>query len=149
MIEQRELCRIPSLLGPEVCRDVVELETELSNVYKLSPTTQPMFQLVQCNVGLCIFRRVRALGHALSDESLDLIVGLARRSLKAAEQLVRVSSPWWHIINIPFQIVCVLLVIDHPQALVMLPDALQTLRCVADHYKTGMTREEYEIALFL
>lgn len=85
----------------------------------------------------------------MSEESLDMIVNLARRSLKAAEDLVGISSPWWHILNIPFQIVCVLLVIDHPQALVMLADALKTLRSVADHYRTGMTREAYEIAVFL
>ena len=147
-VEQREICRISALLGPEIYRDIVELESELVELCKLSPT-QPMLRLIQCNVGLCIYRRFRALGRVMSEESLDSIVNLARRSLKAAEELVGISSPWWHSLNIPFQIVCVLLVIDHPQALVMLPDALQTLRSVADHYQTGMTREAYEIAVFL
>lgn len=64
-------------------------------------------------------------------------------------ELVQASSPWWHILNIPFQIVCILLVIDHPHALLMLPDALHTLRSVADHYATGTAKEAYGIAVFL
>lgn len=147
-IEQRELCRISALLGPEVCRDILELEAELGELCKLNPT-QPMLRLIQCNVGLCIYRRFRALRRTMSEESLDLIVNLARHSLKAANELMDKKSPWWHIVNIPFQIVCVLLVIDHPQALVMLEDALSTMMMVSDQYGTGMAREAYEIALFL
>ena len=51
--------------------------------------------------------------------------------------------------NMSFQIVYVLLVIDHPHALIMLPDALRTLRSVADHYATATARDAYGIAVFL
>ena len=52
-VEQRELCRLSALLIPETCRDIVELETELSHLCALHPL-QPMIQLLQCNIGLCI-----------------------------------------------------------------------------------------------
>lgn len=147
-VEQRELCRLSALLTPETCRDIMELETELANLCALDPL-QPMLQLLQCNIGLCVYRRARALGRIMSDQSLDSIVDIARRSLDTVNELLQASSPWWHILNIPFQIVCILLVMDHPQALIMLPDALHTLRSVADHYATGTAREAYEIAVFL
>ena len=79
-VEQCELYRLSALWNPETCRDTVELETELSNLCALHPL-QPMLQLLQCNIGLCIYCRARALGRVMSRQSLDPIVDIARRSL--------------------------------------------------------------------
>ncbi|KAL4809623.1 hypothetical protein BDV18DRAFT_157372 [Aspergillus unguis] len=63
--------------------------------------------------------------------------------------LAKTLCPWWHIINIPFQIVCVLLVIDNDSASSLLPEALNTLKDIVHQYKTKMVRESYSIACFL
>ena len=109
-VEQCELYRLSALWNPETCRDTVELETELSNLCALHPL-QPMLQLLQCNIGLCIYCRARALGRVMSRQSLDPIVDIARRSLDTVNELVQASSPWWHILNMAFQIVYILLII--------------------------------------
>ncbi|KAI9928240.1 hypothetical protein ASPWEDRAFT_182166 [Aspergillus wentii DTO 134E9] len=146
--DQRELCRLSDFLTPKTDRDYDELETELFNLCTLEPA-HPMMQLLQCNIGLCLYRRVRALGRTMSDDALDTLMDLADKALKAVDGLVRISSPWWHIVNIPFQLVCIFLVTDHTQSLTRLSEALQTLKLVADRYDTSIARESYDIAQLL
>ncbi|RAH48940.1 Zn(II)2Cys6 transcription factor [Aspergillus brunneoviolaceus CBS 621.78] len=148
-IEQRELYLVSMLLtSPEHYHDLSELEGALRDVCAMYPP-HPMLQLLQCNITLCIFRRASALGRSLSAWALDSILELMGTSIGVVESLVAQSSPWWHVLNIPFQIACTLMVIDRPQALNILEDVLKILRMVASHYQTQMAREAYEVALSL
>ncbi|RAH86246.1 hypothetical protein BO86DRAFT_434916 [Aspergillus japonicus CBS 114.51] len=147
--EQRELYLVSMLLtSPGHYHDLSELEGALRDVCAMHPP-HPMLQLLQCNITLCIFRRAFALGRSLPAWALDTIMDLMRASIGVVESLVAQSSPWWHVLNIPFQIACTLLVIDRPQALDTLEDTLQILRIAASHYQTQTAREAYEIALSL
>ncbi|CAG7923651.1 unnamed protein product [Penicillium olsonii] len=146
--DQQELCYLFCCLGKRFEIDQSEIDAELRELCALNPV-HPMLQLLQCNIGLCFFRRSRALGQVMSDDSLALILGLAKNSLLVVKLLIETNSPWWHVINIPFQIVCVILVSDTDQALELLPSALTLLKKLADNYQTGMCSESYEIAQFL
>lgn len=147
--EQRELYLVSVLLtSTEHYYDLCELESALRKVCELQPSP-PMLQLLQCNIALCTFRRAISLEKSLPAWAQDLILDLMRTSTGIVEGLVAQSSPWWHVLNIPFQIVCVLLLMDRPRALETLDDALRTLHTVATHYDTQMAKEAYDVALSL
>lgn len=131
-------------------QDLQELESALTSVLDLV-YTEPSLILVQCNLMLCIYRRVRALNaHApLSGRLLDRILALAGRGLRAARDMVASTCPWHQVANVPFQVVCTLLAIDNRAALALLPDAMHTLREVLAVYDTAVMREAYSTAYLL
>jgi hypothetical protein len=85
----------------------------------------------------------------MADVCLDSLLELADSSLAVVDGLLHVSCPWWHVINIPFQTVCTLLVIDTVRSLGLLGNALDVLKRVVDTYSTPTAQETYEIACFL
>ncbi|KAJ6155616.1 hypothetical protein N7470_006182 [Penicillium chermesinum] len=111
--------------GPTL-QDLPELEAALTSVLDILYTEQSLI-LVQCNLMLCIDRRIRP-------ES---------RGMAAS------TCPWHQVANVPFQVVCTLLAIDNRAALALLPDAMQTLREVFAAYETDAMREAYSTAYLL
>ncbi|KAJ5104475.1 Transcription factor [Penicillium alfredii] len=131
-------------------QDLPELETALSAALDLAYSELSLI-LVQCNLMLCIYRRLRALNaHApLSTHLLDRVLTLAGRGLRAARGMVASTCPWHQVANVPFQVVCTLLAIDNRAALALLPDAMRTLREVHAAYDTPVMREAYSTAYLL
>jgi hypothetical protein len=131
-------------------QDLPELEKALTSVLDVA-LPGPSLILVQCNLMLCIYRRVRALNaHALlTSNILDRVLALAARGLRAARGMVAATSPWHQVANVPFQVVCTLLAIDNRAALALLPDAMHTLREVLAAYDTPVMREAYSTAYLL
>lgn len=131
-------------------QDLPDLEAALTAVLDLI-YTEPSLILVQCNLMLCIYRRVRALNaHApLPGRALDRILALASRGLRAARAMVAATCAWHQVANVPFQVVCTLLAIDNRAALALLPDAMATLREVLAAYDTAVMREAYSTAYLL
>jgi hypothetical protein len=131
-------------------QDLPELQTALTAVLDLT-YTEPSLILVQTNLMLCIYRRVRALNaHApLPGGALDRILSLAGRGLRAARGMVASTCAWHQVANVPFQVVCTLLAIDSRAALGLLPDAMETLREVLAAYDTAVMREAYSTAYLL
>ncbi|KXG49792.1 Transcription factor [Penicillium griseofulvum] len=131
-------------------QDLPELETALTSVLDLL-YSEPSLILVQCNLMLCIYRRLRALNShgPLSPNLLDRVLALAGRGLRAARGMVASSCPWHQVANVPFQVVCSLLAIDSRAALGLLADAMRTLREVLAAYDTPSMREAYSTAYLL
>ncbi|CAG8899981.1 unnamed protein product [Penicillium egyptiacum] len=131
-------------------QDLPELETALTSVLDLL-YSEPSLILVQCNLMLCIYRRLRALNpHGpLSSNLLDRVLALASRGLRAARGMVASTCPWHQVANVPFQVVCSLLAIDNRAALALLADAMRTLREVLAAYDTPSMREAYSTAYLL
>ncbi|CAI7604382.1 unnamed protein product [Penicillium glandicola] len=131
-------------------QDLPELETALTSVLDLL-YSEPSLILVQCNLMLCIYRRLRALNpHGpLSSNLLDRVLALADHGLRAARGMVASTCPWHQVANVPFQVVCSLLAIDNRAALALLADAMRTLREVLAAYDTSSMREAYSTAYLL
>ncbi|KAJ5702434.1 hypothetical protein N7488_009982 [Penicillium malachiteum] len=126
-----------------------DLEESLTCVLDLH-YSEPSLILVQSNLALCIYRRIRALNaHALLPAHLDRVLGLAGRGLRAARSMAAATSPWHQVANVPFQVVCTLLAIDSRPALALLPGAMETLREVLGVYDTAVMREAYSTAYLL
>ncbi|CAG7923647.1 unnamed protein product [Penicillium olsonii] len=146
--DQQELCSISCYLGQQSDLESSDIDSEISDLAALTPP-QPMLQLLKCNIALCFFRRARALGRSIAETSTGEILKMSSNILGVVTSLVESASPWWHILNIPFQIVCVCLIVDTDQALRLLGEALAILKKVHGRYMTRMTKESYDIACLL
>ncbi|KAJ6110048.1 hypothetical protein N7486_002283 [Penicillium sp. IBT 16267x] len=136
----------PTTSAPQ---DLPDLETTLTSVLDLV-YTEPSLVLVQCNLMLCIYRRVRALNaHAALSIRPDRFLAMASRGLRAAREMAASTCPWHQVANVPFQVVCTLLAIDNRAALALLPDAMLTLKEVVRVYDTDVMREAYSTAYLL
>ncbi|KAL4788084.1 hypothetical protein BJX76DRAFT_229768 [Aspergillus varians] len=142
------LLPISESLDPNEAQDVSNLEIALTDVLDII-YTQPHLVLVQCNLMLCIYRRLRALNSVISGDPLDRVLALSDKGLKAVSELVSVNSPWHQIANVPFQVVCTLLAIDNRASLAMLRGSMCALHEVASAYDTDVMREAYTTAYLM
>ncbi|KAL5043926.1 hypothetical protein BDW71DRAFT_199332 [Aspergillus fruticulosus] len=142
------LLPISESLDPNEVQDISNLEIALTDVLGIV-YTQPHLILVQCNLMLCIYRRLRALNSIISGDLLDRVLALSGKGLKAVSELVAVNSPWHQIANVPFQVVCTLLAIDNRASLAMLRDSMHTLHEVVSAYDTEVMREAYTTAYLM
>ncbi|KAL4928659.1 uncharacterized protein BDV17DRAFT_281762 [Aspergillus undulatus] len=142
------LLPVSESLDPNEAQDVSTLETALSDVLSITYTNPPLI-LVQCNLTLCIYRRLRALSSTISGDLLDRVLGLSTKGLTAVSELVKVNSPWHQVANVPFQVIVTLLAIDNRSSLAMLRNAMRVLHEVAEAYDTEVMREAYTTAYLM
>ncbi|KKK14901.1 hypothetical protein AOCH_006026, partial [Aspergillus ochraceoroseus] len=142
------LLPISESLDPTEAQHTSNLEAALTSVLDIG-YVQPHLILVQCNLMLCIYRRLRAFNSLIPADLLDRVLALSRRGLRAAADLVAINSPWHQTANVPFQVVCTLLAIDTRASLGMLRDAMRTLHQVAAAYDTEVMREAYTTAYLM
>lgn len=105
--------------------------------------------MAQSNLVLCVLRRIYAQAVDLSPAMVDKVLALFRKALNCAQELVRDCSPWHQVVNVPFQIVCFLLVMDTRSSLSLLGDALDTLNLTASFYKTDTMKDACNAARLL
>ncbi|KAF7116149.1 hypothetical protein CNMCM5793_004169 [Aspergillus hiratsukae] len=143
--ELLDLLPLSESLDPYTPVDAVQLTAMLANIMQ-SSRAQPPSVLSQCNLVLCIFRRLRAVHATLSATLMGQMLALSMKALACARELVDANCPWSHVANVPFQIICTLLAVDSPESLSLLDDAVQTLKYVTDVYDTEVLREAYRTA---
>lgn len=78
---------------------------------QLKPSYLAM-KLKRCNIALCIYRLLRVAGYTVSTKTVDKNLQLGDDGLNIATTVAKMHSPWWHVLNVPFQLLCVLLAID-------------------------------------
>lgn len=143
--EMLNLLPLSESLDPHKSVDSNQLTAMLTTIMENNRTEQPSV-LSQCNLILCIFRRLRALHSTVSVDLMSRILTLITKSLACARDLADANCPWSHVANVPFQIVCMLLAVDSPESISLLGDAMQTLKHVTDVYNTDTMREAYRNA---
>ncbi|KAL7916683.1 hypothetical protein GGI35DRAFT_433812 [Trichoderma velutinum] len=144
------LSLLPASVGldPGNPTDGKNLISTLSELLK-SSHTQPPSTMAQSNLVLCVLRRIYAQAVDLSPAMVDKVLALFRNALSCAQELVRHCSPWHQVANVPFQIVCFLLVMDTRSSLSLLADALDTLNFTASLYKTDTMKDACNAAQLL
>jgi hypothetical protein len=108
----------------------------------ISIESEPL-TLLKVDIAFCLYRRLRSL-HArasISAETTALIISIGISALPTVTSLARQRLPWWTIISVPFQLVCVLLAIDSRESLSHVAQAMNTLESVGKHWGTHMARE--------
>ncbi|KAJ5085826.1 hypothetical protein N7532_010597 [Penicillium argentinense] len=111
--------------------------------------TAPPSTMAQCNLVLCILRRIHSQNLDISSDLADRVLALLKMGLGCAQSMVMDCTPWHQVANVPFHIICVLLVLDTRSSLSMLPEAMRTLSLVASTYDTETMREAYSAACLL
>ena len=106
-------------------------------------------RLVRGDVACLLYRRLSLLNVRLTDETEKQILSLGQKGTEAACVLAIERQPWWKVISTPFQFLCVLLSIDSPGSLKLIPQALRTLLQVNEIFNTQRTKETCETAQVL
>ncbi|KAH7189874.1 hypothetical protein DER44DRAFT_852454, partial [Fusarium oxysporum] len=135
-------------LDPVKTEDDKSLEPSLRQILS-GNHTQPPSVLAQCNLVLCILRRLGTVGFNMSPTLAEQVLALLNDALHSARFLAKDCSPWHHVANVPFHIICMLLVLDTRSSLAMLPKALQTLELVASIYDTDAMKQAHSAACLL
>lgn len=143
--ELMELLPFTIQLDPERTQAASELESALQIVLD-RVHTRPTSVLAQCNLALCLCRRLRSMEFSLSDATIQRILVVTSNGIQAARELLVDRAPWHHMAYVPFQIVCVLLAIDTVSSISQLRDAMQCLKDVTSIYNTHATREALRTA---
>ncbi|KAJ5629225.1 hypothetical protein N7528_002882 [Penicillium herquei] len=137
-------------LDPGKSKDEIEIDLTSTLSKLLDGThTQPPSVLAQCNLALCIIRRIHTQNLDISSSLADRVLVLLKKGLSCASRMALDCSPWHQIANVPFQIICVLLTLDSRSSLAILPEAMQTLSLVASTYETETLTEAYRTACLL
>jgi hypothetical protein len=147
-VELLELLPYSAMLDPERACDAATLESALLQVLEREHSL-PSSQMAQCNLVLCICRRLQSFNVSLNGTYHDRILAQIRKGIRAAEDLLEARTPWHHMANVPFSVICVLLAMDTLSSLSLLPDAMQILRRIAQTYVTEATREALDTASLL
>ncbi|KAI4210576.1 MAG: hypothetical protein LQ351_006554 [Letrouitia transgressa] len=135
-------------LDPGKSKDDADLTATLCHVLN-GIHTQPPSVLAQCNLVLCILRRLHTQKLDISSSVIEQVLALLKKGLGCARSMVMDCSPWHHVANVPFHIICVLLTIDTRPSLEILPEAMQTLSLVASTYNTETMRTAWSAACLL
>ncbi|CAG8350423.1 unnamed protein product [Penicillium salamii] len=140
--------RLSDALDPNLHVEPTELEDMLSQVVEIQPTHSAV-QLKRCNIALCIYRRLRVTGRTISKEAIDQILRTVDDGIFHATEMTKRKLPWWHILNVPFQVICVLLAIDTKESLQRVGKSFQTLQFIAHEYGTEAIDKTWESACTL
>lgn len=142
MAEMLNLLPQSENLDPHKIMDSTQLTIMLTDILK-SHHTQPPSVLSQCNIVLCMFRRLRAMHSNVSGSLMSRILELITKGLACAWDLANATCLWAYIANVPFQVICTLLAVDSRESLSLLGDAVQTLKHITDVYYTDVMKEAY------
>ena len=144
-VELMELLPYSAELDPRKSPSVSELETALFAVIDRVHSIPPSV-LAQCNLALCLSRRLQSMGASFTGKVLDQMLVLCAKGIQAAQTILDSRAPWHHVANVPFQIVCLLLAIDNCACTPCLRDAMLCLGNVAQVYNTAAIQEALRTA---
>jgi hypothetical protein len=129
------LYQISERLDPDQNNKLSDLEEALGRVERLTLSHDALI-LSQSNLALTIYRRLRVASSNISNDIISRVIRLGNDGLDAAVRLAEDRCPWWHVANIPFQFLCILLAIDTRESLSHVGAALRSFRAITRHYST-------------
>ena len=121
------------------------VEVALSQI-SLLPDEHPVLVLLKADICLMLCRRLWAKMHKLSTEQIDHILPILRSAFVQVQVLSRQYQPWWNLVSVPFQSLCLFISINSPRSIEMMSEAMETLKIVSSVYDTHMIREAVNVA---
>lgn len=146
--EVLSLLSLSSSLSPEQSKEPQELEASILKVLS-GNYTHPASTIAQCNLALCIYRRLRVLHREPTQQVHQQLLDLMTKSLALARELIASCCPWHGTTTVSFQIICTLLAMDTYDTISHVEDAMNTLRIMLSVYHTDVMQESYSVACVL
>lgn len=112
------------------------LTASLQKLNSLELADHPVMQLFKSNHAFCLYRFMRLTGEVIPPSTLTLIIELTKPGLSAASWLAGDGQPWWHVVHLPFQFLCVMLCMDTRDSLQEVENATTVLRRVERSFST-------------
>ncbi|TAQ86583.1 hypothetical protein B7494_g5089 [Chlorociboria aeruginascens] len=125
--------------------DIPKLMETLAKLFKIRVEGLPLL-LIRAEICLCVYRKVRFVGITLAPAYFDMLVSIIRVALEAAKTLGEKREPWWALVGVPFQALCVLLSINTSQSLSLIPETLETLHTITCIFNYHSSREALQTA---
>ncbi|KAF2230541.1 hypothetical protein EV356DRAFT_453660, partial [Viridothelium virens] len=126
-------------------REVESLKIHMERLSRISVHVPPL-ALVKAEVCFVLYRRMRFLESRMTATQTETVLSIILAGLEEAQSLTNIGSSWWNVVGVSFQSVCVLLAIDNPASLALLPTAMNTLGSIARAYNTNLVREALHTA---
>lgn len=142
------LYSISCCLDPEQSDKAGQWEEFLNQLDAYEPPHDAI-ALSKANLCLCGYRRLRLANPSLSPDVTKTIINIGLSGLEAARRMADKGMPWWHVANVPFQVICVLLAMDGRESLSHLATAMRTLEFVVERFRTLAMKEALKTARFL
>ncbi|TVY43365.1 Transcription factor [Lachnellula occidentalis] len=94
-------------------------------------------------LGLYLYRRLQSqsVTASVASETVKSVISLGKDGVDAALRFAKRRQPWWHVANVTFQFVCLLLVIDTNTSLQHLGSAMNALQTVAEYFPSRSLTE--------
>ena len=119
---------------------------------KVINTESEPLNLLRADLAFCLYRRIRGLhgaGVSIPSDITNSIISIGVSALPHVSSLVSQRLPWWTVISVPFQLLCVLLAVDSRESLSHVSRAMDALEDVGRSFSTHMTREAVGCASLL
>ncbi|CAK40359.1 hypothetical protein AnigIFM56816_004814 [Aspergillus niger] len=129
------LFQISQRLDPDQNNRPSDLEDVLYHVQSLTLSHDALV-LSQANLALTIYRRLRVAASSISNDVINCVIRMGSDGTAAAVRMSENRSPWWHVANVPFQFLCILLAIDSKESLSHVGHAMRSFKTIGSHFNT-------------
>ncbi|TKA23016.1 hypothetical protein B0A50_07234 [Salinomyces thailandicus] len=146
--EYIDLYSISCCLDPERTNQQGQWEDFLKQL-EAYEVKHDVIELSKANLTLCGYRRLRLANPILSSETTGRIITVSLKGLEAARRMAAKGMPWWHVANVPFQVICIFLAMDVRESLANIHIAVRALEEVVQRFDTVALKEALKTARFL
>lgn len=114
-----------------------------------SQTDSPFIALLKADLGFAIYRRLWLMSLTDAKDRAETVLKVGRSALAASRKLLETRTPWWNVVHVPFQFLCVAVAVGTPRSLGDIGEAMRLLQQIADAYPTHMVKEAFNQAVAL
>lgn len=133
-----KLFNISAVLDTDKDSDAASLEAALNETERQRFRHIPLV-LSQTNLCFAIYRRLRTKNPRVRNGVATKVLSAGRRGLLASTEALQSNQPWWHVPNIPYQFICILLAMDTPESLSYISRSISTMRDIVNQFGTAIT----------
>lgn len=124
-------------IPPEQCYDALYSLMDFKTIH-------PVISLDHAYLCIVLFRRMRVFN--ISERTISGLVKIAIQSLSSCEELAMKNQPWWQIINVPFHLLSMVIMIDQPEFTSQIRDIIKSMARVGHQFRTKEVLNTVNIA---
>lgn len=119
------------------------IQTSLTALNWITTNSEPL-NLLKADVAFSLYRNLRSLRSprdSISAKTAASVISIGISALPFVSSLAAQRTPWWTVISVPFQLLCILLAVDSRESLAHISTTMNVLEEVGLAFNTHMTRE--------